>query len=143
MKKLFLYFTVLSIGIAGCKSNSQGGDKVKIDNKLDKSIVCILGYNYPDLGFKFTSKEAILANSKLFEIAAGQTKEIDTLGLCDKETFDKNIKQNLLMLFVFDKDKLATATKLDDALTERYYFTYVQLMKTNGVITIDASKNGL
>jgi len=41
------------------------------------------------------------------------------------------------MLFTFDAEKLKTADKLEDALLERYYFSYVQLTKTNGLITID------
>ncbi len=135
MKKLSLFFIAFSLLIAGCKSNAAA-DKVKIKNTTDKNLVCVLGYNYPDLTFSFTSKQALLAKMDLLGVGAGQTKEIDTLGMCKQEVWDNNIKHSMLMLMVFDKDKLSSSDKLEDALVERYYFTYVQLMKTKGVITI-------
>ena len=99
--------------------------------------MCILGYNYPDLNFDFTSKQAIMANISRFEIDADQTKPVDTLGLCRKNSWDKYVKKNMLMVFIFDKDKLASAGKLEDALIERYYFSYVQLMNVSGVIRVN------
>lgn len=141
MKKLFLLFITSSIFIVACNDGSSAGGNVKIENKFNKNIICILGYNYPDLTFSFTSKQAVLNNK--FEIPASQVKEIDTLALCKKDNWDKTIKHSMLMLFVFDKDKLTSADKLEDALIGRYYFSYAQLMKTNGVITVDASKNNL
>jgi len=104
---------------------------------MGKNVVCLLGYNYPDLSFGFTSKEAIMAKMKMFEISANQTKEIDTLGLCDREVWDDKIKHSMLMLFVLDKDKLAGAAKLEDALIERYYFSYIQITKAHGLINIE------
>jgi len=141
MKKLFFLIIAVSLFIAGCKNNSSNGSNAKIENKLNKNIICVLGYNYPDLNLTFTNKQTILNNR--FDIPAGQTKEIDTLSLCNKAMWDKTIKHSMLMLFVFDKDKLAGTDKLEDALIARYYFTYVQLMKTNGVITVDATRNNL
>ncbi len=137
MKKLLLCTVVFSLLLNGCTTNQSLDNHVKITNKLQKNIVCIVGYNYPDLSFKFTSKQAVMASGDKFEIAAGQEKVIDTLGLCNKETWDKYIKKSMLMVFVFDKDKLATSDKLEDALLERYYFSYVQLTKINGIITVE------
>jgi len=136
LKRIFLSPGFLPVLIFGCNNSSTSLDKVKIENKLNKSIVCVLGYNYPDLNLGFINKQSVLTNIK-FEINAGQTKELDTLGLCQKATWDKYIKHNMLMLFVFDKDKLQTVDKVEDALTERYYFSYIQLMKTNGIITVN------
>jgi hypothetical protein len=136
LKKLSLFVILLSFFISGCKNHSSPNDKIEIENKLDKNIVCILGYNYPDLKLNFTSTQTLLANCSRFEIEAGKINDIDTLGLCNKNVWDANIKHTMLMLFVFDKDKLTKTNKLEDALIERYYFTYIQLMKINGVITI-------
>lgn len=137
MKKTLLFIVTFSLLLAGCKSSSTTDDNIRISNKTDKNIVCLLGYNYPDLSFNFTSKQAILAKMDKFEVDGGQSKAIDTLGLCNKEIWDKHIKDgSMLMLFVFDKDKLASSDKLEDALLERYYFSFIQLMKTNGLITI-------
>ena len=136
MKKLLFYIVAFSFLMAGCKSNSPKADGVRIANKTTKNIVCVLGYNYPDLSFSFTSKQAILAKSELLAIDAGETKAIDTLGLCNQAVWNNTIQKSMLMLFVFDKDKLASTDKLEDALLERYYFSYIQLMKTKGYITI-------
>jgi len=127
---------IVSIFIAGCTNNSTN-NKVRIENKLNKNIVCVLGYNYPDLNLAFINKQVIVGDMGRFQVPEGQTRIIDTVGLCDKEVWDKTIKHNMLMLFTFDADKLKTADKLEDALLERYYFSYVQLTKTNGLITID------
>jgi hypothetical protein len=121
----------------GCKNNSSLKGKVIIANKLHKNIVCFLGYNYPDLKLNFTNKQKILANLKRFEIDTDQSNEVDTIGLCQKGLWNKYIKQNLLMLFVFDRDKLKNANKLEDALIERRYYSFSQLMKVNGVITVE------
>ena len=66
-----------------------------------------------------------------------QTKAIDTLGLCKKNVWDNYVKKSLLIVFIFDKDKFATSDKLEDALIETQYYTYAQLMATNGIISID------
>ncbi len=121
----------------GCKPTPASNDNVKIENKLSKNIVCILGYNYPDLTLNFTSTKFLLANTNRFEISPGQTKDIDTLGLCQKNAWDKNIKKSMLMVFIFDSGKLASVNKPEDALIERYYYTYVQLQKINGVIVVE------
>lgn len=137
MKNIIFYFIAASLLLIGCKRNSATDDNVRISNKTSKNIVCLLGYNYPDLSFSFTNKQVVLAKMDKFEVDGGQSKAIDTLGLCNKEIWDKHIKDgSMLMLFVFDKDKLASADKLEDALLERYYFSFIQLMKTNGLITI-------
>ena|ERR1700739_2629105 len=137
MKNILFCFIAVSLLLIGCKSNSATDDNVRISNKTNKNIVCLLGYNYPDLSFNFTNKQAVLAKMDKFEIDGGQSKAIDTLGLCNKEIWDKHIKDgSMLMLFVFDKDKFASSDKLEDALLERYYFSFIQLMKTNGLITI-------
>ena len=99
--------------------------------------MCILGYNYPDLSFKFTSKQALVNNNSWFEIDSGQTKAIDTLGLCKKNVWDNYVKKSLLIVFVFDKDKFATCNKLEEALIETQYFSYAQLMASEGIIHID------
>lgn len=141
-KKVVFCFAAFSLLIIGCNvSNTEHkSDKVKINNKMGKNVICVLGYNYPNLGFDFTSKEALLNKSALLTVGVGETKEIDTLGFCNKEVWDKYIKHSMIQVMVFDKDKLPNAAKLDDALLRRYYFTYVQLMKTNGVITIDTTR---
>ena len=136
MKNKSILLFIFSLYFARCTQSSTDVGKVKVENKLTKNTVCILGYNYPDLSFKFTSKQAIMAKVSQFEIDANQDKTIDTIGLCKKEVWDDKIKHSMLMLFVFDKDKLATVDKLEDALLERYYFSYQQLQKTNGVITL-------
>jgi hypothetical protein len=156
MKKSLFFIGVISLLIVGCKSNSPGGDNIKIENKFNKNIICVLGYNYPNLSLDFINKKALQAKTELHdsyvmssEIEVGTTKVIDTLGLCNKEIWNKTIKHSMLMLFVFDKEKLfGTNTvpavgKIEDALIGRYYFTYDQVMKTKGVITVDASKNNL
>lgn len=135
MKRFFLLFTLFFAALIGCESNSAN-NKVKVENTTNKNLICVLGYNYPDLTFSFTNKQALLSKSNLLTVDAGQTKEIDTLGFCKKEVFDSNIKHSMLMLMVFDKDKLATSDKLEDALVERYYFTYIQLKNLNGVIPV-------
>jgi hypothetical protein len=126
-----LFFFLLSCNQPGVESG-----KVKVVNKLNRNIVCLLGYNYPDLSFGFTSKQSVMAKANQFEIGVNQNKEVDTLGLCKKKVWDSNIKHSMLMLFVFDKNKLSSSDKLEDALIEREYFTYEQLMKTNGIITV-------
>jgi hypothetical protein len=137
LKKLFSSALLLSLFIYGCSNSPQSDDKVKIENKLHKNIVCILGYDYPNLKLDFTNKQFLLANCNRFEIDTGKINAIDTLGLCKKDVWNTYIKHNMLMLFVFDKDKLTPSDKLEDALIERYYFTYIQLMKINGNITVE------
>jgi hypothetical protein len=136
MKKIFLFSASLFLFIGGCKNNAHVDTKIKVRNKLDKKVICILGYNYPDLKLDFTSKEALLSDTILFQIDTNQIKELDTLGLCKKDTWNKYVKQSLLMLFVFDKKKLVHAKTLEDALLERYYFSYTQLLKDKGVIVV-------
>ena len=137
MKKVFLFSISLLLFIDGCKHDAPVDTKIKIENKLDKKVICILGYNYPDLKLEFTSKQALLADTLLFQIDTNQIKELDTLGLCKKDTWNKYVKQSLLMLFVFDKKKLVHAKTLEDALLERYYFSYTQLLKDKGVIVVN------
>jgi hypothetical protein len=103
---------------------------------LGKSIICVFGYNYPDMNLDFTSKAALLADSTLLQIDSNQIKELDTMGLGKREVWDKYVKQSLLMLVVFDKAKLLKAKKLDDALLERYYFSYKQVINNKGVIVV-------
>ena len=138
--KRIVFCLILFSAFVACKSGASDNDKVKIENKTSKPIVCVLGYNYPELTLGFISKEALQNKSGLLSVDAIQTKEIDTLGLCKKETWDNTIKHSMLMLFVFDKDKLTKTDKLEDALMRRYYFSYAQLMKTNGVIIIDSTR---
>ena len=121
----------------GCNTTSTDNAKVRIENKLNKNIVCVLGYNCPDLNLAFINKQVIVGDIGRFNIPKGQTRIIDTIGLCDKEVWDKTIKHNMLMLFTFDTEKLKNGDKLEDALIERYYFSYIQLIKTNGLITIE------
>jgi hypothetical protein len=140
VKRLFYYFSFISVIIIACKSGSSGENKIKIENKTNKAIVCVLGYNYPDLTLEFTNKQDLQTKESLLNVDGAQTKEIDTLGLCKKEVWDNTIKHSMLMLFVFDKNKLEKTDKLDDALVRRYYFSYAQLIKTNGIITIDSTR---
>jgi len=139
MKRVFSCIVLFSAFIA-CKSGSPDENKIRIENKTNKNIICVLGYNYPDLTLGFTSKLVLQAKGNLLNVDASQTKEIDTLGLCKKSVWDNTIKHSMLMLFVFDTDKLAKSDKPDDALIRRYYFSYAQLMKTNGIITIDSTR---
>ncbi|HTB06205.1 MAG TPA: hypothetical protein VK806_04565 [Bacteroidia bacterium] len=129
-------FFLASIFLFSCTQSSMDDGKVRVVNKLGKNTVCILGYNYPDLSFGFVSKQDIISKMNQFEVDTNQNKEIDTLGLCKKEVWDSKIKHSMLMLFVFDKDKLAGADKLEDALLERYYFSYQQLQHAKGIITL-------
>lgn len=134
MKKLFLLGIVFSFFIGGCKNNSPG--KIRVENRLHKKIICILDYNYPDTSLTFTNKQALLADSNRLQIDTNQIKEVDTIGLCKKNVWDNCVKQSLLMLIVFDEKKLVHAKKPEDALIERYYFSYGQLMKDKGVIVV-------
>jgi hypothetical protein len=136
MKKIFLFCFAFFLFTCGCKNKAHIPYNIKIDNKLGKKIVCVFGYNYPDLSLTFTSKEALLADTNLFQFDSGQIKELDTLGLCKKEVWDKYVTKSLLMLIVFDKKKLVHAKKLEDALLERYYFSYIQAVKDSGVIVV-------
>jgi hypothetical protein len=136
MKKLFLFFFVFSLFTIGCKNKTPMDNRIKIQNKLDKKIICVLGYNYPDLKLSFTSKQALLGDTDLFQFDSGQIKELDTLGLCKKDVWDRYVTKSLLMLIVFDKKKLVHAKKLEDALLERYYFSYIQAVKDSGVIVV-------
>jgi hypothetical protein len=136
MKQLVLFCISFCLFIVGCKNNKPSLDKIKVENKLDKNIVCILGYNYPDLKLNFTNPKTLLADTNLFQIDSNQIKELDTLGLCKKDTWNKYVKQSLLMLFVFDKKKLAHAKTPEDALIERYYFSYIQLINDKGIIVV-------
>lgn len=120
--------------MCGCKKNVP--DRIKVENRLGKKVICILGYNYPDLDVNFTSKNALLADTGLLQVDTNEIKEIDTLGLCKKDVWNKYVKQSLLMLFVFDEKKLAHTKELEDALVERYYFSYTQLVKDKGVIIV-------
>ena len=147
MKRVFVCLILFSVFIA-CKSGSSDENKIRIENKTNKNIACVLGYNYPDLSLGFINKKALFSKTELHdsyvlssEVEQGsKPKVIDTLGLCKKEVWDNTIKHSMLMLFVFDIDKLAKADKPEDALMRRYYFTYTQLMKTNGVIIIDSTR---
>lgn len=130
---LLFLFALMPIG---CISDKTQNSHFKIENKLNASIVCLPGYNYPDLSMNFTNKQSILQKLGQFEVEGMKTKEVDTLGLCTKEVWDKVIKHSMLMLFVLDKDKFMNGTNLEDALLERYYFSYEQLLKSNGMITI-------
>jgi len=137
LKKLLSTTLLFSLLLSGCKTNPPILTKIRIENNLHNNIVCILGYNYPDLSFKFTSKQALVNNNSWFEIDSGQTKAIDTLGLCKKNVWDNYVKKSLLIVFVFDKDKFATCNKLEEALIETQYFSYAQLMASEGIIHID------
>ena len=133
MKKLIIPF-ILFLFIGACKNNAP--DKIKVENKLGKKIICVLGYNYPDTDLTFTSKEYLLADTGFSQLDSNQIKELDTIGLCKKDTWNKYVKQSLLMLIVFDKKKLLHAKKLEDAVIERYYFSYAKLIKDKGLIVV-------
>ncbi len=133
--KLKIFAAALCFIVIGCSRRPEG-NKIQIENKLNKNIICLLGYNYPDLTFKFLDKR-ILKNLPQFAVSPKETKAIDTLGLCDKQIWDTHIHYNLLMLFVFDKDKVLAGATLEGALINRYYFSYFQVMNTNGVIKVD------
>ena len=136
MKSTCVLIFTLSLLLFSCTQSSTDDGKVRVVNKLGKNTVCILGYNYPDLSFGFVSKQTIMTKINQFGVDTNQNKEIDTLGLCKKEIWDSKIKHSMLMLFVFDKNKLANADKLEDALLERYYFSYQQLQHAKGIITL-------
>jgi hypothetical protein len=136
MKYIFLFSASLFIFITGCKKHFADEDKIRVENKLNKKIICVLGYNYPDLKLDFTSKQALLDDSCQLQADTGETIIIDTAGLCKKETWNKHVKKSLLMLFVFDKKKLLRSNNLEDALIERYYFSYIQIVKIKGLITV-------
>jgi hypothetical protein len=130
---LVLLFALIQTGCTSDKTNDQ---RFSIGNKLNSSIICLPGYNYPDRNINYLSKQFILLKLGQFEVEAMKTKVIDTLGLCNKEVWDNTIKHSMLTLFVLDKDKFMNGTNLEDALLERYYFSYDQLLKCNGMITI-------
>lgn len=134
-KRVVLGVFVILVFI-GCKNNRDMAPGIKIRNKLGKRIICIFGYNYPDLGLKFISRGALLADSNLFQFDSGEVKELDTLGLVKKDVWDKHVKSGLLELFVFDKKKLVNAKLPEDALLERYYFSYTQVLKRKGIIEV-------
>lgn len=136
MKRTLLFCVMVFLIANGCKNHSSDTMRMKVENKLGKKVICILGYDYPNLKLDFTSKEALLADTNLFLIDTNQIKQLDTLGLCKKDTWNRYVKQSLLMLFVFDEKKLLHAKTLEDALVERYYFSYTQLIKEKGVIVV-------
>jgi len=136
MKKIFLYCFFFFLFTGGCKNGAPLPDKIKVDNKLGKKIVCVFGYDYPDTSLNFTSKQALLADTNLLQIDSNQIKELDTVGLCKKDTWDTHVKQSLLMLVVFDKKKLIHAKNIEDAVLQRYYFSYMQLINDKGVIVV-------
>jgi hypothetical protein len=131
-----LLLLLLSVLHLACNPDQGPNSRFRIENKLNTSIVCMPGYNYPNLNMNFTGKQALLEKLGQYELKSGENKLTDTLGLCNKEVWDKTIKHSMLMIFVLDKEKLIKATRLEDALLERYYFTYEQLLKCNGVITL-------
>ena len=94
MKKAFFLFILFSPLLNACIKTTYEKDKIKVNNKLPEKIICIFGYNYPDLKLNFTSKEALLKDSNLFRVNEEETKTIDTLGLCKKEIWKKYIKQS-------------------------------------------------
>jgi hypothetical protein len=130
---LILLFAIIE---TGCDPEKTQNSHFSIENNLNANIICLPGYNYPDLNMNFTNRQAIILKLGQFEVEAMKTKVVDTLGLCEKEVWDKVIKHIMLMLFVLDKDKFIKGSKLEDALLERYYFSYDQLLKCNGVIAI-------
>jgi len=136
MKKTVLVSVAILLVAVGCKRHPAAEGNIRVENKLNKKIICILGYNYPNLKLDFTTPHELLADSNLFQVDTNQIKELDTLGLCKKDTWNKYVKQSLLMLFVFDKKKLAHAKTPEDALMERYYFSYTQLLSDKGVIVV-------
>src|ERR1700722_5882791 len=111
-------------------------NRIEISNKLNKNIMCKIGFDYPNLKIPSGTKELLLANP-MSEVDTGQTKIVNTLALCEKNVWDEHVKNNMLMLFVFDKDKLVSSGKPEDALIERRYYSYAQIMQVNGVIRID------
>ena len=137
LRKLFIFSVSVFLFISGCKKHLADEDKLRVENKLNKKIVCVLGYNYPDIKLNFTNKKALLEDTDLLQIDTGQTKVIDTTaGLCKKDVWNSCVKQSLLMLFVFDANKLMYAKTLEDALIERYYFSYTQLLKDKGIVVV-------
>ena len=134
MKRLFLLCVIFFLICCGCKNKSP--DRIRVENRLGKKVICVLGYNYPDLKLNFINKKDLLADTDFFLVDTNEVKEVDTLGLCKKDVWNNYVKQSLLMLIVFDKDKLIHAKKLEDALVERYYFSYTQIVKDKGVIVV-------
>jgi hypothetical protein len=134
MKKIFLSGIMFSLFIWGCKNNVP--DRIKVENRLSKNIICVFGYNYPDLNMNYTSKQALLADSTFLQIDTNQIKELDTLGLCKKDVWNKHVRQSLLMLVIFDKKKLIHVKNMEDAVLERYYLSYSQLIKDKGLIVV-------
>ena len=134
MKKLFLIGTAFFFFIGACKN--KWPDKIRVENKLGKKIICVFAYNYPDTDLSFTNKGYLLADTGFCQLDSSQIKELDTLGLCKKDNWDKYVKQSLLMLIVFDKKKLLHVKDINDAVLERYYFSYAKLIEDKGLIVV-------
>ena len=107
MKKRYSLFLplILFVVLYACTAEPNTDWKVKIENKTRDNLVCVLGYNYPDLSLSFIDKKAILAKGEQFEIEVCRSKVIEHIGLMQKrECGISTIKDgNMLMLIVFDK----------------------------------------
>ncbi len=136
MKKIYYVIFLFSFFVIGCKNNS-GDNKVKIENKTNGRIICLFSYDYPNLNIGLLNQITLVsADAPKFTISPNEIKEVDTLGLCNKEVWDENIKHGMLIVFVIAPNKIPQKDQPDNS-TRRYYFTHEQLMKNNGIITIE------
>jgi len=97
--------------------------------------MCQLLFTYPDLAIPKDTKDVLFANP-ISEVDTGNTNSIKELELRNKDVWNRCVKNNMLMLLVYDKEKLASSAEPEDALIERYYFSYIQLEQLNWVVNV-------
>lgn len=102
-KSLIIIFVGLSLMANKCYKDEDIENRILIENKLDKTIYVVPGYNYPDTTLGFTSKESILANKNSLMVAPKSSERITNLSLCYENEWNRLVPSDTLFLFVFDK----------------------------------------
>jgi len=102
-KLILVTFVGLSLIASKCYKDEEIENRILIENKLNKTIYVVPGYNYPDTTLGFTSKESILANKTSLMVFPQSNKRITNLSLCYKNEWNRLVPTDTLFLFVFDK----------------------------------------
>jgi len=127
---------LVSLFMVGCTQKREIKGNIKIENKTDSTINCFIGCDFPDTNLGLTEQIGIFIPASRIKslIKPHQVKEIDSIGLCDKEIWDQAVKNNVLVVLVIGL-KHSNDNSMN-GLISRYYFNYEQVVSHNGILPI-------
>jgi len=136
MKKyIFIIFTILTI--VACDDPISN---ITVVNKTGYDIYCYPSNLYPDTSLTKISVSQ-LTSLNTYSILTHETKEIQAIAYCDQEIWDTYVKNDTLLVFVFEKN-IVDSKPFDSIIKfnlvhSKYLYTFEELQKKMCVITVE------